>query len=91
VRDQYQIDAIPTAAFMRRIPPDKYAAIIAAAEQSPQLSAYLARLDEVTRVRLGSAETISGVAALVAAGLLTQSEADAVLAFDLPPLLGAPE
>lgn len=83
-RDSLRTDAIPTAAFIRRIPPAAYAAIVAAAEQSPELQAYLARLDQEPRVWLGADETIAGVGALVAAGLLTQAEADALLAYDMP-------
>lgn len=86
LRDQYRTDAIRTPAFMRRFPPVKFAAIVAAAEQSPQLAAYLARLDESEWVWLGSTETQSGIAALVGAGLLTQAEADAVLSYPLPEL-----
>lgn len=83
-RDSLRTDAIPTAAFILRIPPAAYAAIVAAAEQSPELQAYLARLNQGPRVWLGSDETIAGVNALVAAGLLTQAEADALLAYDIP-------
>ena len=85
-RDQYRTDALRTAVFIRRIPPAKYAGILAAAEQVPELSAYLARLDESDWVWLGSAETQGGVAALVAMDLLTQGEADALLYYPLPEL-----
>jgi hypothetical protein len=85
-RDQFRTDAIPTAAFIRRIPPAAYAAILGAAEQVPELAAYLARLDAEPLVWLGSAETQAGVAALVGLGLLTQAEADALLAYPLPEL-----
>lgn len=83
-REQYRTDAIPTAAFLRRIPPAKYAQILAAAEHVPELAGYLARLDEEPRVWLASDETRAGVGALVAGGLLTQAEAEALLAYDLP-------
>lgn len=90
-REQFRTDAIPTAAFLRRIPPAKYAAILAAAEQVPELAGYLARLDEEPRVWLASDETQAGVAALVAGGLLTQDEADALLAYPLPKWSPPPE
>lgn len=80
-RESTRADAIPTAAFIRRIPPAKYAAIIAASEQSVELRAYLARLDAEPLVWLGSDETIAGVSALVGIGLLAQAEADALLAY----------
>jgi hypothetical protein len=83
-RDSTRSDALPTAAFIRRIPPAAYAAIVAAAEVSPALQAYLARLDAEPVVWLGADETIAGVGALVAAGLLTQAQADVVLAYDIP-------
>lgn len=83
-REQFRTDAIPTAAFLRRIPPAKYAAILAASEQVPELAAYLSRLDEEPRVWLASDETRAGVAALVAVGLLSQSEGDSLLAYELP-------
>jgi hypothetical protein len=83
-RDSTRSDALPTAAFIRRIPPAAYAAIVAAAGVSPALQAYLARLDAEPVVWLGADETIAGVGALVAAGLLTQAQADAVLAYDVP-------
>lgn len=86
LRDTYRTDAISTAAFIRRIPPAAYAAILAAAESVPELAAYLARLDAEPLVWLGSAETQGGVAALVALGLLTQGEADALLAYPMPEL-----
>lgn len=83
-RDSTRSDALPTAAFIRRIPAASYAAILAAAEVSPDLQAYLARLDAEPVVWLGSDETIAGVQALVAGGLLTQTDADALLAYDVP-------
>lgn len=86
-RDQFRTDAIRTAVFIRRIQADKYQTILATAEQVPQLAAYLARLDESDWVWLGSDETQAGIAALVAMDLLTQAEADAVLAYPLPELL----
>ena len=86
LRDRYRTDAISTQQFTRRFPPAAYAAILAASEQSTELAAYLERLDAADRVWLGSPETQAGIAALVAAGLLTQSEADAVLHYPLPEL-----
>ena len=86
LRDRYQTDAIRSPAFIRRFPPAAYAAILAAAEQSPELAAYLSRLDAEDVVWLGSPETQAGIAALVAAGLLAQGEADAILDYPLPEL-----
>ena len=83
-RDSTRSDAIPTAAFIRRFSPTAYATIVAASAQSPELQAYLARLDAEPLVWLGADETIAGVGALVAAGLLTQGDADALLAYGVP-------
>ena len=80
-RDSTRSDAISTAAFIRRIPGSAYVAILAAAEQVPELQAYFTRLDQEPMVWLGSDETIAGVQALVAAGLLTQEQATALLAY----------
>jgi hypothetical protein len=81
LRDTTRSDAISTAAFIRRIPAQSYLAILAAAEVVPELQAYLARLDAEPLVWLGSDETIAGVQALVGAGLLTQEQASALLAY----------
>jgi len=80
-RDSTRSDAISTAAFIRRIPAQSYLAILAAAEVVPELQAYFARLDAEPQVWLGSDETIAGVQALVAGGLLTQEQAAALLAY----------
>ncbi len=86
LRDRYRTDAVSPQQFTRRFPAAKYPLILAAAEQSPELAAYLDRLDSADAVWLGSPETQAGIASLVAAGLLTQAEADAVLAYPLPEL-----
>ena len=86
LRDSTRSDAISTAAFIRRIPGQAYVAILAAAEQVPELQAYFARLDAESLVWLGSDETQSGIGALVAMGLLTQGEADILLAYPLRSL-----
>jgi hypothetical protein len=86
LRDRYRTDAIRPQAFIRRFPPAKYAAIVEAAEASPELADYLERLDDAPYVWLGSPETQGGIAALVALGLLTQGEADDVLFIALPEL-----
>lgn len=90
LRDRYRTDAIRSPAFIRRFPPAAYAAILAASEQVPELAAYLARLDDADWVWLGSPETQGGIAELVAGGLLTQGEADAILDYPMPELPAAP-
>jgi len=65
--------------FLRRIPAQKRIAIRAAAKTSPELADYMALLDATLTVNLADPDTIGGIKALVAAGILTQDEADVIL------------
>ena len=86
-RDQYRTDFIDLITFMSRLAGfGKLEMILGAAQQSPDLAAYLDRARQFGGVWAGSAETQAGIGALVAGGLLTQAEADALLAYDLPVL-----
>lgn len=76
------VDRIPVSAFVRRFPGAVMDAVKASAD--PNVIAILAQLDAVTTVRLGHLTTVQGVGYLVAAGLLTQAQADAVLHYDVP-------
>lgn len=67
-------------AFMQRLPAAKQAAIADAALKSPAILLLLLRLAGAQMVDLDDPETVAGVAALRAAGLLTADEAAAVLA-----------
>ena len=78
------VDCIPVSAFVRRFPGAAMDAINTAALTNPTVAAILAQLDAVTTVRLGHPTTTQGVGYLVSAGLLTQAQADAVLAYDIP-------
>lgn len=76
-------------AFRRRFPPATRAAITLAAAQAlaagdPTLQVFLDDLAASRFVDLDAPETRAGVAAMVAAGLLTESEAAAVLADGTP-------
>lgn len=79
----YQAPALPRVvtplAFMDRLAPETQAAITAAAAASPAVLLWLLRLTGAREVDLDSAETQGGVAALQAAGLLTQEQAAALL------------
>lgn len=86
LRDRYCTDAITPQAFTRRFPRDKYPVILDAAEQNTDLAEYLDDLDNAPLVWLGSPKTQAGIASLVAAGLLTQAEADVILDYQLPEL-----
>jgi len=76
------VDRIPVSAFVRRFPGVVMDAVKASAD--PNVAAILAQLDAVTTVRLGHPTTTQGVGYLVSVGLLTQAQADVVLAYDVP-------
>ena len=73
------VDRISVAAFVRRFPGAVMDAVVASTD--PTVIAILAQLDAVTHVRLGAQTTIQGIGYLVAAGYLTQPQAEAVLAY----------
>jgi len=75
------VDRIPVGAFVRRFPGTVMDAVNARAATDPQVAAILDQLDEVTHVRLGAGTTLQGVGYLVSIGLLTQEQADAILAY----------
>jgi len=76
------VDRIPVGAFVRRFPGAVMDAITASAD--PNVIAILANLDAVQTVRLGHPTTLQGVGYLVAAGYMTQEQADAVLHYEVP-------
>lgn len=79
--DTTGVDKIAVAAFVRRFPGAVMDAIVAAAPGDPQISAILDTIDRVTHVRLGAQTTIDSMAYLVAAGYLTQAQADSILEY----------
>lgn len=76
------VDRIPVSAFVRRFPGATMDAINSSTD--PNVIAILAQLDAVKTVRLGHQTTVQGVGYLVSAGLLTQAQADVVLAYEVP-------
>jgi len=80
--DTTGVDRIPVGAFVRRFPGAVMDAVTASAD--PNVIAILANLDAVQTVRLGHPTTLQGVGYLVAAGYMTQEQADAVLHYELP-------
>ena len=76
------VDRIPVGAFVRRFPGAVMDAVTASSD--PQVIAILANLDAVQTVRLGHPTTLQGVGYLVSAGYMTQAQADAVLAYEIP-------
>ena len=80
--DTTGVDRIPMADFVLRFDPAEIAAIKAAATAGNATCAGLiARLGQLTHVRLGSDETVAAFAYLVGAGLLTQARAGVILAY----------
>ena len=83
--DTTGVDRIPMADFVLRFDPAEIAAIKAAATAGNATCAGLiARLGQLTHVRLGSDETVAAFAYLVAAGLLTSERGAEVLHYDVP-------
>lgn len=76
------VDRIPVSAFVRRFPGPVMDAVNASSD--PNVIAILAQLDAVQTVRLGHPTTTGGVGYLVAAGLMTQAQADVVLSYEVP-------
>lgn len=66
--------------FMDRLPMERQAAITAAAMQSPQILLWLIRLTGALQVDLDDPETLEGVQALHFAEIITETEAEALLA-----------
>lgn len=66
--------------FMDRLPMERQAAITAAAMSSPQILLWLIRLTGALEVDLDNAETMEGVQTLAMAEILTEAEAEALLA-----------
>lgn len=80
--DTTGVDRIPMADFVLRFDPAEIAAIKAAATAGNATCAGLiARLGQLTHVRLGSDETVAALAYLMGAGLLTQARAGVILAY----------
>ena len=66
--------------FMDRLPMSRQQAITAAAMTSPQILLWLIRLTGALQVDLDNAETMEGVQALALAEVITEAEAEALLA-----------
>lgn len=71
---------IPASEFLLRFPPGKIDTIKAAAATNTTLAAYIEELRVEPFVYTGSDKVRGGVALLVTAGILTQSQANVILA-----------
>ena len=77
-QDQYI--RITSGAFLLRFPTGKIDAIKAAAASNAQLAEYIAEVEANPYVYTGSTLVRGGIAMLVQSGLLTQAQADVILA-----------
>lgn len=71
---------LTSGAFLLRFPPGKIDTIKAAAASNAQLAEYIAEVEANPYVYTGSTLVRGGIAMLVQAGLLTQAQADVILA-----------
>lgn len=67
-------------AFISRIGPEKQAAVYAASNVDPSVGLLVFRLTAATEINAADPQVVAGITALVAAGVLTQGDADALLA-----------
>jgi hypothetical protein len=80
----YRIGVMTSAAFVRRIYANEYAAILAAAEQNAQVAELVAELLESPYVALDDPRLAPGLELLVAGGLLAPERVAQLLDFGLP-------
>ncbi len=82
---QYKVNFIPLAQVMTRLTAmGKLETILTAAQNNEQLGQYWLLVQRAGGIWSGSDDSIAGTAALVAVGMLTQEEADALLAYPTP-------
>jgi hypothetical protein len=87
--DLNRIGLITSSAFIRRFTPPEYGAILAAAEQSPQVAALVDELINSPTVALDDPRLEPGLQALAAAGLIAAERIPHLLAYSRPvPTLG---
>ena len=80
----YRIGVMTSAAFVRRIHADEYAAILAAAEQNAQVAELVGQLLDEPYVALDDPRLAPGLELLVAGGLLAPGRVAQLLDFGLP-------
>ena len=80
----FKVGVITSAAFMARFHPAEYAAIMGAAEQSPEVADYIKQLTEHATVPLNDPRLAEAVNALAAAGLIQASRVPEILFYQRP-------
>lgn len=82
----YRIGVMTSAAFVRRIQPAEFGAILAAAEQDQQVAELVAELLESPYVALDDPRLAPGLEMLATAGLLAGPErVGEILSYEVPP------
>lgn len=85
----FKIGVITSAAFIRRFTATEYAAILAAAEQSPEVAALVDELTASPNVALNDPRLEPGLQQLAAAGLIEEARIPELLAYTRPePAVG---
>lgn len=82
--DLYKIGVVTSAAFIRRFTPQEYGTILAAAEQSAEVSALVDELTNSPTVALDDPRLEPGLQALAAAGLIAAERIPVILAYARP-------
>ena len=80
----FGIGIITSAAFMARFTATEYGAIMAAAQQSPEIAALVAQLTAAPTVALNDPRLVAGLEQLVAAELLDEARVPELVAYVRP-------
>ena len=82
--DLFRIGIITSSAFIRRFTPAEYGAILAAAEESPEVNALVDELISSPTVALDDPRLGPGLEALAQAGLIEPGRIEELMAYDRP-------
>ena len=82
--DLFAVGLITSAAFVSRFTPAEYGAVLAAAEQSPEVAALIAELTSSPLVALDDPRLEPGLTLLAAAGLIAAERVPELLAYQRP-------
>ena len=81
---RYKLDGIPTSELILRVPAATLAAILAAAEASPEIQGLLAILRSEPHANFTDPRLLDGIAQLQGAGLLGEADIAAIMQRDRP-------
>lgn len=80
----FKIGVITTAAFIARLTPQEYTAIITAAAETPEIAQLVQSLIAETTIYLNDTRVVDGVNFLVSEGFFTPERAKEILHYDRP-------